>query len=1432
MDLSFHDVDLTEDADAMLPQLQPVYPRFFIPVLPDKPQDPIMESLHVWRKDQARSADTTTHYREDARPKIKIHDSESSNDEKYRNVWEQVLREPSKSLDMTLSWDVLRQPSCSMSKESEFLSERSLRTLSAVRHYVDPPFEDPSIQLIRALPEELFECLLLSLTGISSPLHVWDATSEIFMLRDIHSGKRGILLVDGMDEVISQSVLQRFLTIGTLIRRLENLAGDLRQSSVVHEASLHAFAHALSSVLHTIKYNVARLATPNTRDKSIADLHKLSTLCEDTEVILENLASLCGREMALRTIDYQPFVRDTSALLSAIYRKLEYHLDSHSPRTTTAVFAYLLTETSTDYFEQVCHSVGYGGWESSASEDFQNGSLHADRHSTPCFFLPESSRALIRARQSLQLLRKACPDHSLWGGQSRRMLRWIWTEKEILQAWRSPTILNETPLHPTSTAMVANLAGTWSGDGLQAFKLFDQEPGTHLAALGQISESLTDVGFDRFLHSFPPSLPSLTPSLSDLADLILSPLAEYVGTLSTSLLDVFYVRKRIFEHQFASVPSAIIHPAYIASVQVASNINSPARMSRVIGLAPGLTEGDWPPAGADLRLQLRTVIIDALDIDHPGRQLSTQASGADGQAQAYEEAEWRLGFAIRDLPTGSGHAKWLNPRSIEALDFLYIDYQPPSPLDVLITPSTLSKYHRLFAFNLRLLRVENVVNALFRMASRSSTPPFPTFTSSQKLFLHFRFLASSFIQSMTTYVYDTAIGSNFDTFTEKLRRNVSQHDGTFPDVFAVADYHSMVMDDILSACLLRSSQKAVGDLLRSLLDIILEFGILIGDRQRDVLPEYAAVGPLEELFEKYNKRFKTFMTTLKGVIEKGSMSSHVSLEDALLHFTGDTALLPQLSGVEAKLHNLVATTTTALTREVVDMMQILPAKAAASILLMIFDTVEAVQSNRTECARLAHRCFRLLSDVRIQIESHGWKAASPSMKQSFEKLEQTLNSIHAFMQREAESKWHSRLLRKQSIERDIADFTAQLDDAARSFEISTLISIHHAIGESANVQYSKTIREDMPPPPYPIESLEETKHRGNSSCLEVPDGEDGAIVPNLQITDRCGSIETANPLHISATLPIFLASNSASDEIGTRVNEGHSDQEEDESFEIIAHSDLNLDGGRAESESVTTSSLRTVHDATSDPRIQVPRYHQSQVRILSRSGLKGGWWDGCVQADLEGQMVMVKRYEGGMRRFQEEALRNQRQTQDVKILSRLKWAYHDEYSSSIQLKTFYSHRCLPKLSGNMLTLQGAIKGKLKLVGVEGSVRFILRVFLDIVDACLYLQEHLQLSKSQMQYYIERHLYIRISNDGRVYVAPPPSETLPAASTSPHPLVSSIRQVVQQALHKSGPGAAKDASLHQQMAHISASVASRLAEVTDDDPHPKWLLRLAESSHAA
>ena len=215
-----------------------------------------------------------------------------------------------------------------------------------------------------------------------------------------------------------------------------------------------------------------------------------------------------------------------------------------------------------------------------------------------------------------------------------------------------------------------------------------------------------------------------------------------------------------------------------------------------------------------------------------------------------------------------------------------MEYNPPHPLNVLITPGVLSKYHRMFAFNLRLMRVENVVRTLFRLTRRAAQPLFPTLTPAHKLLLHFRFVAHAFIMTLASYVYDIAIGSNIDTFLARLAaaspansppltasagprpEGGAKSSGAFADVFSLAEHHSRVLDDVLSACLLRSGQKAVGDILRGCMELVLELGVLAGELHDGNLEEYEAAPALEDLWQRFKGRMITFVSTLLGPQER------------------------------------------------------------------------------------------------------------------------------------------------------------------------------------------------------------------------------------------------------------------------------------------------------------------------------------------------------------------------------------------------------------------------------------------------------------------------------------------------------------------------------------------------------------------------------------
>ena len=144
---------------------------------------------------------------------------------------------------------------------------------------------------------------------------------------------------------------------------------------------------------------------------------------------------------------------------------------------------------------------------------------------------------------------------------------------------------------------------------------------------------------------------------------------------------------------------------------------------------------------------------------------------------------------------------------------------------------------------------------------------FPTLAKSRKLLLHFRFISQAFASSLSGYIFDTAIGGNFDPFLARLSSGDSgppmsspnERAFEFSDVFELAQCHSALLDDILSACLLRSGQKGVGDLLRHSLELVLEFTIVVGELHRGRLEEYQAAPLIEDLFQKFRTKMATFV---------------------------------------------------------------------------------------------------------------------------------------------------------------------------------------------------------------------------------------------------------------------------------------------------------------------------------------------------------------------------------------------------------------------------------------------------------------------------------------------------------------------------------------------------------------------------------------------
>ena len=164
------------------------------------------------------------------------------------------------------------------------------------------------------------------------------------------------------------------------------------------------------------------------------------------------------------------------------------------------------------------------------------------------------------------------------------------------------------------------------------------------------------------------------------------------------------------------------------------------------------------------------------------------------------------------------------------------------------------------------LSASNAIAATYRITRRHSAPLFPTLTPSNKLLLHARFVAHAFVSALSSYIYDRAIGLRFDDFLSQLTSSPAAQAHTFADVFALAERHSTVLDDILSACLLRSGQKAVGDILSTCLELVLELAILAGDRYQGRLEEYQAAPLLEDIWEKFRKKMRTLVCLTHAIL--------------------------------------------------------------------------------------------------------------------------------------------------------------------------------------------------------------------------------------------------------------------------------------------------------------------------------------------------------------------------------------------------------------------------------------------------------------------------------------------------------------------------------------------------------------------------------------
>jgi len=365
-------------------------------------------------------------------------------------------------------------------------------------------------------------------------------------------------------------------------------------------------------------------------------------------------------------------------------------------------------------------------------------------------------------------------------------------------------------------------------------------------------DGLTSLIHSR-LYQPPDSSPlqsnALSPHWSLLPHLSFSPLLTIQSALVSS-----EVTKALFTTHNLRIHLDLLHQTFLlgngmlcsrlSHALFDPNLDPAGSQGNVMGLrlAGGRT---WPPKLGELRLVLMGVLGETVQPfrssqTQPGNFRSSTASFASTASQSRKESAklpGDLSFMTRTTLTEEEiRLSTSDADALEALDFLRIAYKAPAPLRPVLTPVVLAKFDRIFRLLLRVLRMGFVAGELLAR---------PTAYKKREgnAALRFRFEARRFIQLVMSYFWSIAIERPWKAWEEwldkvegevlkshaapQLQAGKTMTTTVMPD--EVRARLEGVLDEMLTALLLRKRQAQVMGVLEDVFKVVLRFAKSIRD---------------------------------------------------------------------------------------------------------------------------------------------------------------------------------------------------------------------------------------------------------------------------------------------------------------------------------------------------------------------------------------------------------------------------------------------------------------------------------------------------------------------------------------------------------------------------------------------------------------------------
>ncbi|KAF8320794.1 hypothetical protein DL93DRAFT_2152683 [Clavulina sp. PMI_390] len=566
--------DLEPPRVARLDDYFPELPdQFYMRELEDRPQNPIIDRLGQPENLKPLEPDFLPVPKEtafiDHQPYAEpIEDADNTDDSLWLSKTPPLARQ-----NNLKTWNSMaKSPSPAIFQpRTPFLSEQAPSIYAAIGYRVKTDVGSSETRCFHGSVDEFFHAMSHNVVGNSSRLFIWNAEKESFLLKGRSESSVGLLTVDSLSPITVSSCLERFLGVGTLLRRLQNFVISLRASSPGPAAA--SFAHGLEAILNHMQEQ--SLAAPHK-----ASSHHVMALWyhyEEPQVVLESLGGLCSRALS-RLPPYATIPLERAPLATRLFDWLAQAILSCSQPAVIKNLAFLSSKVSDEIFSEIGGSLGLLPPPERVPVAQLSDERRASRagqlgESLPSFLPADFVDEIDRGIRSIALLRATndahplCHPDPLWAEMVRG---WCWTDEDIAQRieliathilqvheriedWRwNLRSLHRQVLQPAEDqtgARIKPLTGTTGEELIHSntavedlgFDVFDLVPGD---SAGQHLVLIEEAGgtrpYGEFARSFPNSLPFSAPTLSTLLNVaVLQPLVTHARILSASVLEIF-----------------------------------------------------------------------------------------------------------------------------------------------------------------------------------------------------------------------------------------------------------------------------------------------------------------------------------------------------------------------------------------------------------------------------------------------------------------------------------------------------------------------------------------------------------------------------------------------------------------------------------------------------------------------------------------------------------------------------------------------------------------------------------------------------------------------------------------------------------------------------------------------------------------------------